>query len=174
MTRFYQITIAVLLVYLIVSRLSSCQESLQIVEKTRIEFVRVPYDVEKPSDTVTRDRIVYKPVFFNGNEIHDTIYRDGKPVAISPEEYCSKNLNFTAQSSRQIFKSGDSLTAKFSYPIMVFDFDFHPKTDTNIVVTKTIVEKQNPFGLFFGVGAVMGLDGTIRGGIHAGIGIRIY
>lgn len=176
MTRFYQIVIAILAICLVVSRLSSCLSypEREIIEHT--QFIRVPYEVQTKSDTVTRERTVYKPVLKNGNVIHDTIYRDGTGIAISPETYCKDNLAFAVTSSRQVFKSGDSLIAKFTYPPMIFDFDFHPKADTTMVITTILQSEQheNPFGFHIGIGAVMGMDGTVRGGVYAGVGLNIY
>lgn len=112
----------------------------------------------------------------NGNVVHDTLYRDGVRIATNPETYCKETLQFAAESSRQIFNSGDSLTAKFTYPQMIFTFDFHPKADTLKTITRTIleIEKESPFGVHLGLGMVMGIDGTVRPGVFAGVGIKVY
>jgi hypothetical protein len=176
MERFYQITISILIFCLVLSRIQICQESPKIITTEHTEYFPVYYPGEAIRDTVTKNNIVYKPVFFNGNEVHDTIYRDGLPIAITPEEYCSENLNFTAQSSRQIFKSGDSLTAKFTYPQMIFDFDYHAKPDTNTVktITNTITKEPSRFGVYVGGGASIGMDGIVKPGINVSIGYLIY
>lgn len=152
-----------------------CASKPQVVQTTVTEFIPVPQQPEIRTDTVTRDHIVYKPVFFNGNEIHDTIYRDGQPIAITPEEYCSKNLDFTITSDRQIFLSGDSLTCSLHYPANIFTFDFHPKEDTTIVITNTITKtvKESPFGVFIGGGMYVAPDGNIRFGVGLNVGLRV-
>lgn len=176
MTRFYQITIGVLLICLVLSRLGTCQSEPKVTATEHIEYIGVPYNVQSKTDTVTKDRIVYKPMIINGNVVHDTLYRDGVRIATNPETYCKETLQFAAESSRQIFNSGDSLTAKFTYPQMIFTFDFHPKADTLKTITRTILEteKESPFGVHLGLGMVMGIDGTVRPGVFAGVGIKVY
>lgn len=175
MTRFYQITIAVLAICLVISKLSSCQEPpKETIVTDTVTIIRFT-PPEEIHDTVSKKSIVFTPVFFNGNEVHDTIYRDGKPIAITPETYCAANLKFSAE-SHQKFKSGDSLDAKFNYPSMSFDCMFYAKPDTTVKISNntTVTKEASRFGLYVGAGASIGADGIIRPSIHAGIGIRIY
>lgn len=138
-------------------------------------YVPSPPIVQQLHDTVKS--IQYVPKFFNGNEVilHDTIIRDGEKIAITPEKYCSENLVFQVTSNPQIFKTGDTLTAKFQYPQMIFDFDFHSKADTIQTITNTITKliTESKFNISVGGGVYTTLNGEVRFGFGIQAGYRI-
>ncbi len=174
-TNFLHIVIATLIVILLITRYTDCGHVQKTVTTDTVTITQVQY---LPSETIhdTTKRIQYIPKFFNGNEVllHDTVYRDGKPLEISPLDYCKQNLSFTVSSDTTIFNSGDSLTAKFTYPLLSFDFDFHPKPKE--VITKTITNtiEEPRFGFYIGGGIVATTKGQTSGGAFIGFGYRIF
>ena len=136
---------------------------------TKTEYIVKQNPRELIHDTTNnikyRDRLKY---------VNDTIYRDGIPLPFTPFEYCDSVNQFTAQSDTILTKSGDTLQAMFRYPAKIFTIDFRPKPDTTIKITNTIFANEKKFGIFVGVGANVGIDGTIRAGLQIGVGISIF
>lgn len=167
MSKLYPSVIIILIVCLILSKLDSCNTPTSEIIKIDTVTNIVHFPIELKADTVTKDRIKYRTVI-----VYDTITRtDSIPIITSKEIQ-----GFTAKSSRQIFKSGDSLTTEFRYPEFVFTFDFRPKADTitTITVEKIRTVNGSPFGVVLGAGITSGLDGIPRLGGFVGIGVKIF
>lgn len=176
MTKLYIPIIVVLAILLTIVSIKSCVSVREIVTIQHDTTTRVVFTPMQQASLPAK--IQYIPKFFNGSEhiIYDTIYRDGKPLQITPESYCEESLSFLASSDTLITKKGDTLTAKFHYPQRVFDFDLHFKPDSIQVITNTITKTMNEakFKLCVGIGAVATSEGNIRAGGFIGLGYTIF
>lgn len=170
MTNIYIPIIVVLLILLIVVSIKSCggvSEVVKVVHDTTNIVIHTPPQIIQSPAKLTYLKSV----------THDTltVYRDGKPIQITPEEYCKDNLSFEAKSDTTVTNSGDTLSAKFRYPEQLFSFTFRAKSDTLKQITTTITKliKESPFGVFVGGGIYVSPDGNIRFGAGINVGIRI-
>lgn len=164
--------IAVVSILFLISLVKNCSTVTETIRTDTVTQIRFT-PPQLVHDTIRN--IQYIPKFFE-KDYHDTIYREGKPIAFTPEQYCKDNLEFKANSDTLITAKGDTANITFHYPKMIFDLGMKFKTDTTKFITNTITKqiKESPFGVFLTVGVVATADGNVRMGGSIGAGIRIY